>query len=498
MLICLVVPSALSAQSLTCLGADITVESGAQLTVKGDMLAGLGATMTDAGTIDISGDVTNNSGSALFAPVAGTLVLNGSNQQIMGANMMKLDNLQLQCAQLTLLQDLAVGGNYASPAGVLALNSTIVQLNAHDLIITDPAANAITRTTGQLVSETGPVPGYGSIEWWIGGSSGAHVIPFGDGVNYLPTTINISTSGNGPGSFVLSTYPTDPFASPNNRPLPIGLSALTDLAGIENAPHVVDRFWAITAPNYLTPPTATLTFSYRDSEWNVGTNTIVESALQAQRFDGIHWSNPPMGVVNTTNNTVTTTVINAFDMVWALAATSTPLPVELLFFNAQPEGSAVLCNWSTASEQNNDFFTVERSRNGEYFEPIGEVDGAGNAQQALNYSFLDRTPYDGLSYYRLRQTDFDGTKRLSQVVPVLFAAEHPAPLIAWPNPCTTVIHLIGADASASITVMDATGRTVIPSTRVTGSIDVSMLAPGSYWIVTQHDHDPRSVRFIKQ
>lgn len=95
------------------------------------------------------------------------------------------------------------------------------------------------------------------------------------------------------------------------------------------------------------------------------------------------------------------------------------LPIELLGFTAFPvEGGLVRTEWSTASEMNNDYFTVERSRDAEHFEAIGDVEGAGNSTSTRHYAFVDDAPHPGLSYYRLRQTDFDGTSIVTSPVSV--------------------------------------------------------------------------------
>jgi len=96
----------------------------------------------------------------------------------------------------------------------------------------------------------------------------------------------------------------------------------------------------------------------------------------------------------------------------------TVLPVELISFTAEPENGKVRCRWATASETNNHYFTVLRSKDGKAFEPIGTVKGAGNSTTIRKYSFVDEQPYRGTSYYRLRQTDFDGTSELSEIVAV--------------------------------------------------------------------------------
>jgi hypothetical protein len=95
-----------------------------------------------------------------------------------------------------------------------------------------------------------------------------------------------------------------------------------------------------------------------------------------------------------------------------------PLPIDLLSFTAKYQDGKVLLNWATGSEINNDYFTLERSRDAVSAEIIGFVDGAGNSSQTLHYEFIDHDPLPGISYYRLKQTDYDGSFEYSQWVAV--------------------------------------------------------------------------------
>jgi len=94
------------------------------------------------------------------------------------------------------------------------------------------------------------------------------------------------------------------------------------------------------------------------------------------------------------------------------------LPVELVYFNASLDGKRVMTAWKTASEKNNDYFTVERSADGKNFTPVGKVKGSGNSSKPVAYSFIDQEPLTGLSYYRLRQTDFNGKTEAFELVPI--------------------------------------------------------------------------------
>ena len=97
--------------------------------------------------------------------------------------------------------------------------------------------------------------------------------------------------------------------------------------------------------------------------------------------------------------------------------TTNPLPIELLYFDpwySQKDNNAKI-EWVTASERNNDFFTIEKSLNGENWETVSILDGAGNSSKELFYQITDDMPYFGVSYYRLKQTDFDGSFTYSEV-----------------------------------------------------------------------------------
>ena len=94
------------------------------------------------------------------------------------------------------------------------------------------------------------------------------------------------------------------------------------------------------------------------------------------------------------------------------------LPVELLYFKGLASNGAVELSWSTASELNNSFFTIERSLNGYDFEEIASVDGAGTTSTTNNYSYTDEAPNQELLYYRLKQTDFDGQSETFNTIAV--------------------------------------------------------------------------------
>ncbi len=101
---------------------------------------------------------------------------------------------------------------------------------------------------------------------------------------------------------------------------------------------------------------------------------------------------------------------------------SSALPIELLSFTAQPENNSyVKLNWVTATETNNNFFTVERSQDGIEFEDLNTVKGSGTTSVKHSYESFDYAPYKGISYYRIKQTDYDGKYTYSDIQSVNFS-----------------------------------------------------------------------------
>lgn len=175
---------------------------------------------------------------------------------------------------------------------------------------------------------------------------------------------------------------------------------------------------------------ATTTYSVTDNSgttvtnWTwVVTNGVINSGQGTNSID-VTWGVAPGGSVQITN-------VNYCDYdVATLPVTIIALPIELLSFNAKPQGEAVNLLWTTASETNNDFFTVERSTDAKFFFPIGKIKGAGNSSTMLHYKLTDTKPLVGISYYRLRQTDFNGAFSYSNIVAVNMKEESPLEIIS--------------------------------------------------------------------
>jgi hypothetical protein len=139
-----------------------------------------------------------------------------------------------------------------------------------------------------------------------------------------------------------------------------------------------------------------------------------------------------------------------------------PLPVELVELEAHPQGQVINVDWATATERDNDHFTVQHSVDNVNFENIGQVAGAGNTVQRSEYRFTDTRPAAGWNYYRLQQVDFNGSATLSYVVAANMDVKDGGKPILYPNPVEDVLNVQWAGETKGVTliVRDALGRTV--------------------------------------
>lgn len=170
----------------------------------------------------------------------------------------------------------------------------------------------------------------------------------------------------------------------------------------------------------------------------------------------------------------------------------TPLPVQLLSFTAEAtrQGSVELV-WKTASEINNDFFTVERSADLRHWKEIIHVPGAGNSTVYQSYFATDEAPLQVFSYYRLKQTDFDGTTTYSHVETVAPPGKDAAAVVVYPNPVSNRLVIeCSYFEMKGLQLFDITGRPVHVKTiemnvdRAKAVIDMSGMPPGVYTLRT--------------
>ena len=185
------------------------------------------------------------------------------------------------------------------------------------------------------------------------------------------------------------------------------------------------------------------------------------------------------------------------------------LPVELISFGATYAHAdrIVDLSWSTATETNSDYFTIEKTTDGANFREIVRVKAAGNSITPLQYVSFDSEPTPGISYYRLSQVDRNGQTSFSKIVAVNINADVADPLLVHPNPSASKINITytaPGPQRSSILIYDYTGRIVYAQEvksdhgSNTHVVDVSLFSKGIYLVAVQNGQSLAKTRFSKQ
>ena len=181
-----------------------------------------------------------------------------------------------------------------------------------------------------------------------------------------------------------------------------------------------------------------------------------------------------------------------------------PLPVELSSFTGKKVDQQALLSWTTASEENNDYFTLERSSDGRNFSPLAEIEGQGTSFSAHTYEYLDQYPLSGTNFYRLKQTDLDGSFSYSAIVALDFRRGQT--IQVYPNPVTGVFFIqseLVATAGFELEIIDASGRILSGiSYEQQGDdvlqIDLRGYPAGMYYLRCQTNKEVWTEKFLKE
>ncbi|MEQ9098821.1 MAG: DUF2341 domain-containing protein [Imperialibacter sp.] len=179
---------------------------------------------------------------------------------------------------------------------------------------------------------------------------------------------------------------------------------------------------------------------------------------------------------------------------------SVPLPVELLSFSATAANSQVTLEWATGSELNNDFFSVESSIDAQIWQEILQVKGVGTTSEKQTYRAVDHQPYPGKSFYRLKQTDFDGTISYSDVEKVDFTLS--SDLTIYPNPSGNRFKLRGSNSfnPSHVKIYNTAGQEINPKITVASGelmIDLVSYPSGVYILHFPINGSLQSFRLVK-
>jgi hypothetical protein len=171
-----------------------------------------------------------------------------------------------------------------------------------------------------------------------------------------------------------------------------------------------------------------------------------------------------------------------------MKANLNPLPVRLVDFTSQCDQGVARLHWSTASEENNEKFIIERSVDGLKFESAGEIAGNGNSKELINYTYEDLSSYDGTSYYRLKQVDYDGQYEYSKIIVNKCRGE--AEIKIYPNPTEGEVRVTGLASGDRIKILTQMGHLVYSEVVKESSSNFSLghLANGIYKITIENEN----------
>jgi hypothetical protein len=462
----LLVQSVSTEARLNCVTATSLASFESHVTIGVGGTVALGVT---GGTVQLGGNWTNLSGEAAFQETVGLIRFNGANDQfIMTPGFEEVFyNLHVSKSGGSLI--------LASPAavrGTLDLQTGLVTTTATQLLTMRAGSAAINASDLSFVN--GPMQKIGLTDF---------IFPVGKNTSHRPCGVR-NLAGTVTDAFRAEYFPISPITTFNNV-----LEPTLD--------HISDcEYWMIDRSSGT--PNATVELSWDTPESCTVTDL---AALRVARFNGMQWLDRGNGVTTgtTVTGTITTAAVQNLFSPWTLASIngSNPLPITLLHFTARAEGSSVRLDWATGSELNNERFTVERSANGLDFIPVAEMEGAGTSNVLHSYHTFDRSPMRGMNYYRLRQTDHDGTATLSSVEAVHFAGEGRELAVNSTDGFVQAWHTFSGGSMHQ--VLDLTGRIVLEGITVQdgrSAITMAGLPAGTYLFRVQGDGRSETVRFV--
>lgn len=438
------------------------INSFAQIQNNGNFRMHSGATMRLLGNFTNHGSFNNN---------LGTLHLVGGNAQTFnGNNSIQVLNLVLNKYSNVLQVD-----NELQIFGNLTFNNGIILSDTADM-----ATEFVHFVNGASYSNASDASHIDGVIRKTGND--AFVFPTGDN-NYL-RTIGIAAPSNTTDHFTAYYTETNPNTHYNNT---IG-NGLDHISSCE--------YWVLNRTGGSSAVEVTLSWASN----SCGVDTLCD--LRVAHWNGMMWSSEGNGgitgseiagtVVSGSNCANPTAVVNFSPFTLASTSDYNILPIELVFFEAQRCADEVCITWQTETEINNDYFTIERSNDAINFEEIARVTSAGNSSFPINYYTIDDNPLEGVSYYRLRQTDFDGKESLSDIRAVEFNDLNSEEVLVFPNPTSNFITIKGSAQELknyrifSMLGLDITSNIkVIHQSSFRVELDFSTLPAGVYTLITE-------------
>ncbi|HWY33816.1 MAG TPA: T9SS type A sorting domain-containing protein, partial [Nitrosopumilaceae archaeon] len=318
--------------------------------------------------------------------------------------------------------------------------------------------------------------------------------PIGKGADCRPVSLTVNHTTNNSYTYTAQLY--DSSAVGLYYTFPITVDAVSAV-----------HFYSIGRTNAVgvSQPTLELSgnqtiqifFGNNDVVRNGGTLTIVKNTYTATTswIDIGGTGGPVFTGSNLTGSVTSTSTPSAFNSFSTFAlgdemGGGNPLPIKLLYFDAKPEYNKVDLSWATSTESNNSYFTIEKSSDAVNFEFLLNVNTQalnGNSDISLYYSAEDLNPFNGTSFYRLKETNLDGSFTFSKAQTVNFNNKKLL-ISVYPNPTSGALYVSGIninETSLYVEWYDVSGRRLLQQT-VTAQNGVATLnvylKNGSYFL----------------
>jgi hypothetical protein len=377
------------------------------------------------------------------------------------------------------------------------------------LVIQNPAPTGITQLITQNVPVIKSEQEENKVRWAVGTSTGSYVVPYSTASGVaMPLTVDVTGAGTGAGSLVFSTYNSLSIGTAvasgwnNDTYKPSDVTHMLDMpsGSVNNSNNAIDRFWIIDAGEgsyaYTTKPSVDITFGFDPVETavNGGNSAGLDASnnnLVAQRFNSTLTFWYDVAVMGSqSGNTVGGVSPAPADLFrsWTLSNKLMPLPIQLVAWKGSCADGVVKLEWTTASEKDNAWFTVEKSSDLQHWWAIGTMPGAGNSDHPIHYVFTDAEGGD-MAYYRLRQTDINGTDEVSGMIAVGCGESAGTEIVnAWQQDHQLDLEVVsGIDGLYDLDLVDVNGQRlrrlsgqVIRPGRTLLHVDVQDLAVGIY------------------
>lgn len=456
-----------------------TINVNGNFTLQANGLLDMSTNATQGGTMTLTGSWFNQRDESYFLEQGSKVVFNGSsgtqNIQVTGAggikevfSQLEINKTQTTSSTSTRLvpsEDIEVDpNNQRGNISVLTLTNGIFDFksNKKELFVGNFFNGSVSRTNGAVCLEDSIYRT--KFTRAIDPSQGTYVFPI-----CASSSTVLSASQYIP--FILSNltgaqcYVTmNSYATANTNlpwPLtPVSVNNLNSTTGLlpDNRDATANRFWHVSSS---TPLVGDMRFSYNSTLDQPIAPYNVPTQYKAQRYNDATEQWEPYLPGQTAANFYVSLPATDIAHTWTLSSSPSPLPIELLSFDAYPTPDrSIQVKWRTSTELNTWNYTVERSNGFDPFEHVAELPAAGNSSSLREYQTIDENPLIGVSYYRLKQTDMDGTEQVYGPVRVSLDKLYPSGIRLFPNPAQEQVVIKRDPAASILKLLDSKGRTL--------------------------------------